>query len=199
MGAIANALAAHPLAEETLFAVTSPRGYPLGEHGQIGPVREALYSELLQVPLLVRFPNVWNRLVRLPDMLQPADLATTLAEALQLDWSGCQFSPPGGGLVSRFSIDVAPLRQTACAWWSEGLENSQRTIRTPGWLLRETAETAELFVKPDDRFEVNEIATRGGEVPQQLLAHLQHFQELAASGQLSQLQSLDPDLASQWH
>ena len=33
------------------FAVTSPRGFPLGEHRRIGECDQALYGELLHVPV----------------------------------------------------------------------------------------------------------------------------------------------------
>ena len=57
LGMLLAALDEHPLAGETLLVVTSPRGYPLGEHRRVGPCDEALYGELLHVPLLVRFPG----------------------------------------------------------------------------------------------------------------------------------------------
>src|SRR5947207_11708620 len=47
----------HPLKNEMLFIVTSPRGHPLGEHRRVGPCDDALYGELLHVPLLLQLPN----------------------------------------------------------------------------------------------------------------------------------------------
>src|SRR5262249_56411820 len=57
LGMLLEALEEHPLASETLLAVTSPRGYPLGEHLRVGPANEALYGELLHVPLFLRLPD----------------------------------------------------------------------------------------------------------------------------------------------
>jgi hypothetical protein len=57
LGMLLAALDEHPRRDETLLIVTSPRGYPLGEHRRVGAAGDALYAELLQVPLLVRFPG----------------------------------------------------------------------------------------------------------------------------------------------
>ena len=40
----------------TMLSLMSTRGYPLGEHGQIGQPRE-LYSEMIHVPLMIRWPE----------------------------------------------------------------------------------------------------------------------------------------------
>lgn len=67
-----------PQRESTLFAVTSPRGYPLGEHLRLGECDQALYGELLHVPCYVRFPQNEGALLRTQDLCQPADLFSTL-------------------------------------------------------------------------------------------------------------------------
>src|SRR5262249_61341886 len=64
LGMLLEAVDRHPLGGETLLAVTSPRGYPLGEHLRVGPGDDALYGELLQVPLLVRPPDQTTALHR---------------------------------------------------------------------------------------------------------------------------------------
>jgi hypothetical protein len=50
-------------------------------------------------------------------------------------------------------------------------------IRTPAWMLRSTpsslaAPTVELYVKPDDKWEANEVAQRRPDVAERLLAVL---------------------------
>ena len=57
LGALEDFLQGSPLASDTLFALTSARGFPLGEHGRIGPCDDALYGELVHVPLALRFPD----------------------------------------------------------------------------------------------------------------------------------------------
>jgi hypothetical protein len=42
-------------------------------------------------------------------------------------------------------------------------DDRRRAIRTPAWFLRD-GDAPELFAKPDDRWEVNNVASRCGEV-----------------------------------
>ena len=44
-----------PAGQETMLMLTSARGFPLGEHRQVGVCDEALYSELVHIPLLEWF------------------------------------------------------------------------------------------------------------------------------------------------
>ena len=60
--------------------------------------------------------------------------------------------------------------------------DGQRAIRTPSWYLRTgsssrdaTASAAELYFKPDDRFEVNELLGRCPDVAEQLIAAYDDF------------------------
>ena len=138
---------------ETLLAVTSPRGYPLGEHGRIGACDDALYGELLQVPLVVQFPENRAALARTQAILQPFDLAVAVAEhfGVPLEVRSILFQ------IAR-NEDHLP-RELAIA-----RADRQRAIRTPAWFLRESpldgSVLRELFAKPDDRFEVNEVSSR---------------------------------------
>lgn len=196
LGDFLGELAAHPLAGETLLAVTSPRGFPLGEHGRIGPCDAALYGELLQTPLLIRFPGGEGALARTQQLAQTCDLAPTLADA-------CGWLPAEGpfsadwrrrSLLRVVRGEPGVLRDRAIA-----LSADQRAIRTPAWFLRESRSAddsaalgesqRELFVKPDDRWEANEVASRCGEVAALLSAEIDAF---AAARQTSASAELPP-------
>ncbi len=122
------------------------RGFPLGEHGRIGGVDERLYSEQQHVPLLVRDPGVAGRFDRsAAPVALDAVVAALLAEA----------QPPRGAVL---------LHSTTA-----------RVVVTDEWLLRAPAsavETPELYVKPDDRWEQNDVASLEEEVVAGLLATL---------------------------
>lgn len=193
LGALLDSADEHPAAAETLFAFTSPRGYPLGEHGQVGPVEEFLYGEVLNVPLIVRFPGGKGALARAQELVQPHDIFELL---------GGLFSPKQPSVLWDLAEGrVANTRDIACA-----IAPDERAIRTPAWFLREvrgaglTGEHAavELFAKPDDRWEVNEIASRAGEVTEQLLAALDEFEGAAREGRLAKLPPLSQALCDQW-
>ena len=62
------------------------------------------------------------------------------------------------------------LRDRLCLAGGDG----QRTIRTPAWYLRSAGEP-ELFAKPDDRWEVNNVTCRCPEVVEGLQAALAQY------------------------
>ena len=85
LGALVEQLSESPAGRQTLLAVTSPRGFPLGEHRRIGHADGALYGELVQVPLLVRAPGGLGGAARSQTLVQPADLWATLIDAWGID------------------------------------------------------------------------------------------------------------------
>jgi arylsulfatase A-like enzyme len=188
LGMLLDTLAASSLAEQTLLAVTSPRGFPLGEHLRVGNVDEALYGELIHVPWLLRMPDGGGALHRTQALVQPPDLFATLA-----DWFRLPCDPTtvwGRSLLPLLAGEECWSRNQACA-----RHGDERAIRTPAWLLREAGETRELFAKPDDRWEVNEVANRCGGVVEELALALHQFEQAAQSPPFGELPSLSDVLA----
>jgi hypothetical protein len=183
LGAMVEFLDSSPMGPETLLAVTSARGFPLGEHGRIGPCDEALYGELLHVPLLLRFPDRLGAADRSQALVEPSDLWATL-----LDWWGVAQRPETPTAASLMPIvqgQCGMLRDRLCAA-GQGI---QRGVRTPAWYLRRTAEP-ELFVKPDDRWEVNNVSTRCQEVVECLLDALAQYEQALQCGGIGDLPPL---------
>ena len=56
----------------------------------------------------------------------------------------------------------------------------------------------ELFAKSDDRWEVNEVASRAAEVAEELRAALNAFEQAAREGRLADLTPLVEALSDQW-
>ena len=61
LGALVESLDDNPVGKDTLLAVLSARGFPLGEHGHVGACDEALHGELVHVPMMIRFPDEARR------------------------------------------------------------------------------------------------------------------------------------------
>ena len=189
LGLLLEALDEQSWSDEALLIVTSPRGYPLGEHRRVGAADQALYAELLQVPLLVRFPHRAGALLRTQAIVQPAAVYDTIAGGRGLDLSRLQAGEA-----------IAPA-DTAVAF-----HGRERAIRTPAWFLREVAgdesshepPRRELFAKPDDRFEVNEVASRCGEECELLAARLAEFEAAARAATLAELPPLAELLTDVW-
>ena len=149
--------AAEPwLDQDTLLILSSPRGYPLGEHHGIGDAADELYTELVHVPGIIRLPHRQQASTRLQTILQPRDMGATLRE-----WFGLPVTPGSQPLLSPA---VHPAPQAALT-----VQDQQHLVRTPAWLARfghswqlppATPSTVELFLKPDDHWDVNDVADR---------------------------------------
>lgn len=188
IGALLEFLQGSPLGKDTLLMLTSARGFPLGEHRRIGPCDEALYGELVQVPWLWRFPDGLGAATRSQALAEPADLAATL-----LDWwqAGVMpLAPTAASLMPVVREETLMLRDRLCAG-----QALRRAIRTPAWFLR-TAESPELFAKPDDRWEVNNVAGRCQEVVQTLLDALNQYERILPAGRVADLPPLNEVLLS---
>jgi arylsulfatase A-like enzyme len=198
VGALSASLAESPLANTTMLSLLSARGFPLGEHGRIGCCDDALYEELVHVPWMLRLPDGQGALGRSSALVTPADLNATL-----LDWFGLDGLQPGE--AARAAWSVLPLvqndawvvpRQCVCLRGA----GSQLAIRTVAWHLRiGPDDRAELFAKPDDRWEVNDVADRCEPVVTRLRQVLAHIIQASQSGDIHQTCYLDQTLTDDWH
>ena len=178
-------------ASECLLVVLGTRGFPLGEHGQLGGVDGRLYSEQLHVPLLMRLPAGEGALSRILHLVQPADLPATILGALD-----------AGGDSPRDGLDFSRLLQDMhTPWRSFSLATSvgqSRSIRTAAWYLRSAKvgpdPISELFVKPDDRWEANNIASLCPEIVADLSAVALTERERLAAGDAASMSALPPEL-----
>lgn len=185
-----------PLRESTMLAIAGARGFPLGEHGGVGSRSESLHHELLAVPYLFRLPGGEGGATRHPPLVQPADFGATIADWLALP---ALARPSWGQSLLPLVRDEVPAGLHAAA----SLTGGEQSLRTPAWFLRSPAAgqedphdqpSAELYAKPDDRWEVNEVADRCGEFAEELRAYLARFGEAAARSSRESLPPLPEDL-----
>jgi hypothetical protein len=192
--ALLETLRDSPFLGETLFVLLSARGYPLGMHGHVGsPPAEAerLYGELTSIPWLLRLPNGVGAADRSSALVQPADLCATLADWFQCGplaprADGGLTSPPGRKLAEQvghmvMSQSLLPLaRGEAMALRDRAAivsPSGERALRTPAWYARFSGpDAAALYVKPDDRWEINDVASRCPEVTDAMRQALEDFQ-----------------------
>lgn len=160
--AFLDAAEATPGWDRTLLALTAPRGYPLGEHGWVGASDAVVYEEQVHVPLLLRQPNGRQAGERCQQLVQPPDLCVSLWEMFQLEpdpvgrWGRSLLAAPDPAL---------PARRDRAATVSP----AAHALRTPAWLFIQRADgPRELYAKPDDRYEVNEVGNRCLEAAEQL-------------------------------
>lgn len=194
LGRLVESLAAHPQHDELLLAVTAPRGCPLGEHGRVGPCDSAIYNELIHVPLIIRLPRMAQRLTRVQRLVQPADLWATIVSAC--GWAEAPAGPSTRSIVG--TENAVPARRDVALIRGP----HERAIRTPVWFLRESQSADgprhELFAKPDDRWEANEIASRCQRETAMLADELEALETALAAGKLADLPPLAESLRDVW-
>lgn len=181
-------LRTHPIGRETLLVFVSPRGFPLGEHLRVGDVDEALYGELVHLPWMVRFPDFLGASDRSQALVQPSDLARTVAE-----WHGLPgLEITGGeGLIPVIRGDRVDVRQCVEVVG----RNSELALITPAWYLRQ-AERPELFLRPDDRWCANDVADRCAEIVEALVKTLSEHHQASQLSQIDKFPPLPPELLS---
>jgi arylsulfatase A-like enzyme len=172
-----------PLVDDALFVLLGARGFPLGEHRRVGGAEEILYGEAVQVPWLMRFPDGLGRLARSGALVQPGDLPATL-----LDWLGLEgrwIAPASRSLLPLVRGEAEQVRDRLCLTTTSG----GRAIRTRDWhaIFPPGDEPAELYVKPDDRWEFNEVANRAPEAVAELREAHAQFEQAASNGRLAEL------------
>lgn len=179
LGTLVDALDDSRVKDRTLLNVLGARGFPLGEHLAVGAASAALYGELLQVPWVVRFPEQRAVSIRTSQLVQPPDLFATLGDWWQL--GTCSKPPFCESLFQLADAEGDWTRERAC---SVGEEQAW-AIRTRAWFARgeegNDDGSSELFTKPDDRFEVNEISARCGEIRELMREAFQEARLLAES------------------
>jgi arylsulfatase A-like enzyme len=173
LGTILDELRARGLDQTAAWLVTSDLGYPLGEHGQVGLHRPWLHEELVHLPLVLRFPASAEAGRRVSAFTQPADLFPTLLELLGAE-------PPaepvhGHSLIPLATGKAASVRDYACtglvlegaAEWA--IRTPDRALLLPGPQPEgATPREPQLYEKPDDRWEVNDLRPRNVEPAEQL-------------------------------
>jgi arylsulfatase A-like enzyme len=160
VGLLLDELRGRHLLDELLLVVTAPRGLALGEHGVIGDCRPWLHDELIHLPLVLRLPGGAEAGRRVPALTQPADLLPTLVDAFGLPPAEAQ----GHSLLPLARGQAERVRPYACAGWGAG-GALEWALRAPAWAFLMPLSAAEgdpprrpqLYVKPDDRWEVNDV------------------------------------------
>jgi arylsulfatase A-like enzyme len=185
------------LKEQVLVCVTSAKGLALGEHSMIGEFQPWLHDEVIHLPLLVRLPGGAEAGRRVAALTQPVDLPPTFLEALDVP------IPPGLHGQSLWPLlrgEKEQVRAYACSGWRMG-EQTEWALRTPewafllpqGWPSGEPHRKPQLYVKPDDRWEVNNVIQHHLELAEHLEETLMAFVRAAAQpGPLQERQVKPP-------
>jgi arylsulfatase A-like enzyme len=176
LGTLFDALKRLGRMDDTMVVFTADQGEPLGEHGYVRRFRPWLYEELVHTPLIVRMPRGAYGGGRHQALVQTVDLLPTLLAALGL--------PPGGhvqghDLLPLIRGEQSKVRDYACL----GMDVEEFAIRTHLWHLIVPIEIdpddpprrPELYRKPEDRWDQNDVADQFPEVAEHLELTLRRF------------------------
>lgn len=188
---------------DILFVVVGARGLALGERGNIGADISALHEELLHIPLIVHHRESGSAPFRSPRLTSPVDVHALLSQwsTENLGVASWAASPSAAEAVGTTAGD-APSN-----WLLFANAAGDRALRTPGWYLIQPSATAgdqaasveqaagqELYLKPDDRWECNEILDLRPEIAAALRERLDNLLSQAAAGLPLSLPPLPADL-----
>jgi arylsulfatase A-like enzyme len=177
--------------DDTLVVFTGDQGEPLGEHGYVRRFRPWLYEELIHTPLIVRMPGGAHGGTRHRGLVQTVDLLPTILSALGLPPSE---QAHGHDLLPLIRGEQATVRDYACM----GMDVEEFAIRTHFWHLvlpiepepDDPPRKPELYRKPEDRWDQNDVADAHAEVAEHLELALRRFAEAVGRDAIAELPPL---------
>jgi arylsulfatase A-like enzyme len=161
--------------DDTLWLLTSGRGFPMGEHEVVGLGAGRIHEEMIHLPMLIRWPNAEHAGLRVSAFTQSADLGPTLRELFGMemgnpndDWSGRSVVAlaRGGDHAPRSMLYVG----------QQYADRVTRGMRSREWYLlldEGVVGSRRLYVKPDDRWEINDVYQRNQELAEEMERHMQ--------------------------
>lgn len=209
LGVLMDLVESDPAWQQALICFTSPRGYSLGEHGILGHLAElpSTYNESVHVPLLVSAPDK-PKLRDFQPIRNGSLRQSDLISQCLCDWFG---HDEFAGRFGSLALDLPDPKTQAVVIESNGESNDESNrkgqtsiaIQTRAWkLIKKTGhqdfqngDAFELYAKPDDRWEVNDVSRR---CPQIVEALEQILDEAVKAGGLGDQGCLNLD-ESLWY
>ncbi len=135
--------------DDDLIILCSGRGQNLGEHGLVGEALPWLHEELVHLPLIIRLPGGAEGGRRISLLTQTDDLVPTIFAAL-----GRNTPPSRGHDLIPVCHGAGPVREYVVITSEAGEETALQTAREK---IIVGEQRTLYFVKPDDRWEVNDF------------------------------------------
>ena len=177
LGVILDLMDSDPVWNSTLFCLTSTRGYPMGEHGWIGhhESKSAFFNESVHVPLIIcppSYPALDESITGTRSVRNGSLTGIDWVSDCLLDW----FADDLTRFSQRWSLvaNSLPERKKEAIVLSDG---DVFSIQTHAWKMIRRGDQFELFAKPDDRWEVNDVSRRCPQIVEALNALLEQSVE----------------------
>ena len=183
-------------AADWAWMVVSPGGVPLGEHGRVGWSIPQTHGEEVNCLAIIQARADQPIGSRRAELCQLPDLVITFLDAIEMELP--KHESVWGRSMLRLGPFSAPSQwpaefQSACIF--DDIE--QPWIRTPAWSVNgPTDKLPQLFVKPDDRWEVSDVSTRRLDIVEQLQQVAAEFHKCLSRGNREQLPILEDELCN---
>ncbi|HEY1862046.1 MAG TPA: sulfatase-like hydrolase/transferase [Gemmataceae bacterium] len=157
--------------QDWLVAITAPFGLPLGDHGAVGAHRPWLHEELVHVPLLLHLPGGAAAGMRVSGLTLCVDIPATVLDAMALP------------LPAMMGQSLLPLCRSEKKSVHSEIYTAMRSNDAEEWALRtrewsfllpvripddDAPRSPQLYVKPDDRHEVNNVVQHHSELAEEM-------------------------------
>ena len=167
LGEIFACLRETGILDQTLIIITADHGENLGEH-QLMDHQYCVYDTLLRIPLIIRYPGIWEKGKESTDLVQTIDIAPTICDLLKLKKDDLKGQMQGISLLSQKKRDAA-VSEYWYPWLrpfkkypefdTSPFEVSYTAIRKGGYkLIRASDGRRELYLLNDDPGETNNLA-----------------------------------------
>ena len=150
------------------------RGIPLGLHGQVGiaPDEPAPYTELTHVPAILVDPADRQASQRYGGLLMPVDLGATVGELIAGTGDSTTQRERAEGTPAEVGQSIGRLLEGDAGLWRTGVRDrvysvggGGHALTVAGWSLVQPLDgPAKLFLKPDDYFDLSDVADRSRDV-----------------------------------
>jgi arylsulfatase A-like enzyme len=142
------------LLDNSLVVFLSDHGHPHGDHGAMLKMGDQLYSELLRIPLFVRFPDGRYAGSKVKGLVQVVDIFPTILDILGHS-NETEFMQ-GKSFMPLVSGDAEKIRQYATMGF---FSSEDRCIRDERWsfIRRPTGQIDELYDLAEDAGETRNL------------------------------------------
>ncbi|MCA9194364.1 MAG: hypothetical protein KDB03_21490 [Planctomycetales bacterium] len=198
IGSLLQLFSNSPADQSWLQTVLCLGGVPLGESGKLGrQVPVPLRQEQLNCAWMVNVPGVLELGRHRAEICQLPDVGESIANYL--------IHPAENSGSSNWGRDVLEFETPENSkHWPPHLQlavtesEAEDWVRCPAWSLLRSKDglNSELFVKPDDRWEVSNIASRRPDIVDRLWCLLEEFRKATLTHQRGNLLELEEDLCS---
>jgi arylsulfatase A-like enzyme len=163
--------------DQTLIIITADHGENLGEH-HLMDHQYCIYDTLLRIPLIIRYPGIWERGKTIIHLVQTIDIVPTICDLLKLKKDNLTDQLQGISILSPEKRDIAiseywypwlrPLKKYP-AFDITPFEVSYTAIRKGEYkLIRASDGRRELYQLKDDPGETHNLAGKNPEKTKEL-------------------------------